>query len=194
MNPAEPWSSKPRTRRDLAVQLYESITAKVIVWIAGVLVPAQSLPVMACGCGSHLPRSTALKSGRMEDAPAAKCLHCATRSQPRHSCCGGTAESSQQQGSCCGGNGASCCCCKGGSASHGAPCQCSTNHSVPAPDPLPSNSQTDNTKSSLGSPSDTVATVVKVVPSAVLAEAAQQSSLLGSTSLERLSTLCRLVI
>jgi hypothetical protein len=169
-----------------------SITAKVLVWLAAILVPAQTLPLMACDCGSHSPRSMAVKADRADAAPAAKCPHCTSGSRPRHSCCGGTAASSGQHGSCCGAKGS--CCCKGGLGSHGGPCLCSVNKSAPAPDPLPSNSRTDNTKSSLGSSSDTVATVAVVVPSVVLAQAAQQPSLLGSTSLERLSTLCRLVI
>ena len=64
----------------------------------------------------------------------------------------------------------------------------------PCADPLPGDSRTDNTKSSLSLASDTVATVAVVVPPVALAQAAQQSFLPGSTSLERLSTLCRLVI
>jgi hypothetical protein len=59
---------------------------------------------------------------------------------------------------------------------------------------MPTNSRTDNTKSSLGSSSGTVATVSVVVPSLVLVQAAQQPSLIACTSLERLNALCRLII
>jgi hypothetical protein len=174
------------------MRFYNRMTAKVLVWLAAILVPAESLPLMACGCGSQSPRRAAVKPARADATPAAKCPHCTGGSQPRHSCCGATAASSPQRGSCCGANGS--CCCKGGLGSQGGLCQCSANKSAPAPDPLPNDSRTDNTKSSLGSSSDTVAAVAVVVQSAVLAQAAQQPSLLGSTSLERLSTLCRLVI
>lgn len=170
-----------------------SITAKVLVWLAAILVPVETLPAMGCDCGSHSPGSAVAKSVRADAAPAARCPHCTSRSRPGHSCCG-TAASSAQHGRCCGGSGSCCCCCKGGPGSHGGPCQCAANKSAPAPDPLPDNSRTENTKSSLGSSSDTVTTIAVLVSSLVLAQAAQQPSLLACTSLERLSTLCRLVI
>ncbi len=171
------------------MRLCQSITAKVFVWLAAILVPVEALPVMACDCGSQ---SVSTKAKSTQAAHAAKCPHCAAGSRPRRSCCGGTATSSGPKGSCCGSKG-SCCCCKGGSGSHGGPCQCSVNKSPPAPDPLPTDSRTNNTKTSLDSASDTVVTVVVVAPM-LLAQAAQQSSRSASTSLERLSTLCRLVV
>lgn len=169
-----------------------SITAKILVWVAGVLVPVQALPVKACGCGEPLPQSIAMRPDQAADVVIAPAPDDAARLQARQTCCG-TPPASEQPRNCCGGGGASCGCgdCP---ASRGGPCHCSANHSVPAPDPLPGNSQTGNTKYWFGSPSDAIATVVKVVPSVVLSQAAQQSSLRGSTSLERLTTLCRLVI
>lgn len=175
-----------------------SITAKVLVWLAAISVPAQALPAMACDCGSHSPRRAEVKpgkSGRADAAPAAKCPHCSGGSRPRHSCCGGTAASSTQHGSCCGAMGSCCGCCKGGLGSHGSPCQCSTNKSTPAPDPLPSDSRTDTTKSSLSTSSlGGMASVAILAPPAALAHADQQPTFLGSSAPERLSILCRLVI
>ena len=170
-----------------------TITAKILVWLAAILVPAEALPMMACDCGNHSPQPAALKSGRADAAPAAKCAHCATRLRTQPSC-GGTAVSSAQHKCCCGDGPCHCCCSNGGLGSHGGPCRCAANKSVPAPDPLPSNSRTDNTKSSLGSSSGIVATVAVLVSSRVLAHSAQQPCLLACTSLERLSALCRLII
>jgi hypothetical protein len=174
------------------MEFCNSITAKVLVWLAAILVPVEALPLGACDCGSPSPQSATLKSGLADAAPAAKCPHCAARLRAQHSCCGGTAVSSAEHKCCCCGDGPCHCSCKGKMGSHGSPCQCAANKSAPAPAPLPSNSRTDNTKSSLGSSSDT--TVAVVISSVVLASAAQQPSLLACTSLERLNTLCRLVI
>jgi hypothetical protein len=33
----------------------DSITAKVLVWLAAILLPGETLPVMSCECGSHSP-------------------------------------------------------------------------------------------------------------------------------------------
>jgi hypothetical protein len=173
------------------VRFQNSITARVIVSLAALLVPAESLPMMACNCESHSSPATKAKSALVGVAAGAKCPHCTGASRPQHSCCGGTAASSSRHAGCCGGKGSCCCCCKGGSGSHGGQCQCSVNK--PAPDPLPSDSRTVNTKSSISSSPNTVATVV-IVPSVDLALAARQPSRSASTSLERLSTLCRLVV
>jgi len=69
------------------------------------------------------------------------------------------------------------------------------NKSAPAPNPLPGDSRTDNTKPSLSAPSLAChAAVAILVPPAILARADQQPTLLGSSAPERLSILCRLVI
>ena len=169
----------------------ESITAKVLVWLAAILVPVESLPVMACDCGSHSLGTSAVNAAHADAAPVAKCPHCASRERARHSCCGDAAVSSAQPCCCCGGNGpCHCCCCK-----HGGQCHCAANKSAPAPDPLPSNSRTDNTKSSLATSSlGGMATVAVLVPSAALTRGDQQPTLLCSSAPERLSILCRLVV
>lgn len=172
--------------------LCNNITAKVLVWLAAISVPAETLPVMACNCGSHPPQRAEAKSSRAAETPAAKCSHCAARSQPRHSCCGSTAATLVQHGSCCGAEGS--CCCKGGLGSHGGPCQCSAKHSDPVPNPLPGDSRTDNTKPSLSPSSLAGMTTAAILPLAVLGPADQQPTLLGSSAPERLSVLCRLVI
>lgn len=182
----------PRDTKSTQMGLCQNITAKALVWLAAILVPVDALPLVACDCGNGSPQSAALKSARTDASPATKCPHCAARSRAEHSCCG-TAEYSAQHKCCCCGNGPCHCCCKGKMGSHGGPCQCAANKPAQEPASLPSNSRTENTKSSLGSSSDTVVTVV-AVPSVVLALAAQQPSRSASTSLERLSTLCRLVV
>ncbi|MHB1035104.1 MAG: hypothetical protein ACYC35_19785 [Pirellulales bacterium] len=121
----------------------------------------------------------------MDAAPAAKCPHCKAGSQTRRSCC--VIAAAANHGNCCG-TGQTCCCGKSAGT-----CQCAKHGSAPAPAGLPNDTRTDNVKSSPVSCLD-VATTLVVVPSMVLARAAQQPSPLGSTSLERLTTLCRLVI
>jgi hypothetical protein len=60
---------------------------------------------------------------------------------------------------------------------------------------LPGNSRTDNTKSSRSASSlGGLATVVILIPSAIVAHANQQPTILSSSVPERLSLLCRLVI
>jgi hypothetical protein len=164
---------------------------KVLVWLAALLVPVETLPVMACDCGGHSSQSTGLFPSRTDARPTAKCPRCAARSQGRHSCCGGKATTSNQQGSCCKARG-SCCCCKSGNG--GGQCMCSANKSAPVPDPLQNNSRTNNTKTSLSASTDLVIAVPVVVPPLLIARAACQPSFFASTSLERLSALCRLVI
>src|SRR3990170_6743070 len=117
------------------MRLCNSITAKVLVWLAAILVPAETLPLMACDCGGHCPQSMAVTADRANAALAVGCPHCTGGWRPRHSCCGGTAASPTQHGNCCDANGS--CCGRGGLGSHGSPYRCSANKSVPAPDPLP---------------------------------------------------------
>ena len=173
-----------------------SITAKVLVWLAGVLVPLESLPLTACNCADASVRATKLETAPVVGSPVAACPHCKAESRARHSCCGSAAALSASHGSCCCcccGTGSTCCCCsKGAGHSNGGTCRCAKNGCVPPTAPLSSNSRTDNTKSRLAVSSGTVATVV--VPSRVFAQTAGQPSLPGCTSLERLSTLCRLVL
>ena len=180
----------------LAVRFLNSISAKVVVWLAAVLVPAETLPLMACDCGSHSPRPTQTGLGCTAAASVTACQHCNVGSRARHSCCGSAAASSASPGSCCAAKGSCSCCSKDGARSPGGPCQCSANDSAPAPAaPLPGDSRTDNTKSSVSTSSfGGLTAVVILVPSAAAARADQQPTLLGSTVPERLSVLCRLVI
>ncbi len=176
-----------------AMQFCNSITAKALVWLAAILLPAETLPSMACGCRCRTSPPAALKSSPADAPPAAKCSHCAAGSRTRHSCCGGIAASSAQNATCCKSKG-SCCCCKSGQGSHGSPCQCWVSKS-PAPAPLPNHSRTQNTKSSLAASSAAgLSTAVVLVPAAAPARAEHQPALHCSSAPERLSILCRLVI
>jgi hypothetical protein len=171
------------------MRLFNGITAKVLVWLAAILVPADALPLMACGCGSHAPGSAC----RADARPAAKCPHCNSTSRPQKSCCGSTAVASTEQGSCCGAKG-SCCCCKGTLGSEGSLCLCAVKKSAPASAPLPGNSRTDNTKSVSTCSFGGLAAAMVLVRPTTPARADQQATLLCSSAPERLSILCRLVI
>lgn len=182
---------------DLAVLLCNSITARVIVWIAVVLIPARALPVMACDCLSYLASPAQADAVGNDTTSVAACPHCRARARLKHSCCKSKSVNvSKQRTTSCGARASSACCCGGldGTCTHGASCHCSAKGSVPAPAPLPSDSRTDNTKLSSASPSDAVTTVVVAPSTSLTRQAAQRPSLLGATPLERLTTLCRLVI
>lgn len=176
------------------VQFCNSITAKVLVWLAGVLVPAQTMPLMACACGSQSQGSAKLESGRADAASAATCPHCTGRSPVRRSCCASAAARSARHGTCCAAKGSCSCCCQGGANSQGSSCQCSKGGSTPARDPLSNDSRTENTKSFSASSVYGPTSVAIVVAPAALARAHQPPTLLGSSAPERLSLLCRLVI
>jgi len=172
----------------------DSITARIFVWLAAVFVPVDALPLLACDCGSHSPQTGTLKSGLADASPAAKCPHCAVRSQPARSCCGAAAASSAQHRCCCCGSGPCHGSGKGKVGSHGEPCRCAANKSGPDPAPLPGNSRPESTKGPLGSSLNSVTTVAVLVPSMVPARVARQPSHVACTSLERLSALCRLIV
>lgn len=163
-----------------------SITAKVVVWLAGLLVPVETLPLMACDCGSTpKPTPTAV----CHTTPA--CPHCSRRNRATRPCCQRVAASSPR---CCGGT-ASCCCCKGRASSEGSSCQCTKGSPAPTQAPLSNDSRTDNGKSlsSASACAVVAASSAVVLPSPQLQRNHQQA-IFGSTSLERLSTLCRLVV
>ena len=171
-----------------------SITAKVLVWLASVLVPAQTMPLMACACGNQPQGPAKVESGRVDAVSAATCPHCTGTSPVRRSCCDSATARSACHGTCCAAKGSCSCCCQGGARPEGSSCQCSKSGSTPAPDPLSNDSRTDNTKSSSASSVHGPATVAVVVAPAALAHSHQQPTLLGSSAPERLSLLCRLVI
>jgi hypothetical protein len=175
------------------VRFLNSITAKVIVWLAAVLVPAETLPRMVCACGNHAPGPSQAAVGCAGAGSVAACPHCNVAERSPHSCCGSSA-ASHARSDCCAAQGACSCCCTSGAHSDGTSCQCARDDSAPAPAPLPGDSRTDTTKSSVSVSSFTGPTaVVLPVPSAD-ARADQHPAFLGSSAPERLSVLCRLVI
>lgn len=180
------------TRCNRSVKFCNRITARLAVWLAGVLVPAQTMPVMACGCGNQPHRLTKVQSASADAAPLATCPRFAGSSAVRHPCCARVAARSADR-TCCAGK-ASCSCCQGGSRSQGTSCQCSKSGSAPAPAPLSNNSRTDNTKSSSPSLCHAPAVIAVVVAPGATAHANQHPFLFGSSAPERLSVLCRLVI
>ena len=175
------------------MRLYNSITAKVLVCLAGALFPVETVPAMACNCGG---RPGGLTGADHDVAEAATVPGCHVgRLRTPHSCCDSPAIGLALRGSCCGADCSCSCCRNGGARSQGSSCQCVHNGSPSAPDPLPSDSRTDSTKRLLTSaPCRGLTAVVNIVPRVVLARADQRSASFGSSAPERLSVLCRLVI
>lgn len=170
-----------------------NIAAKALVWLAALLIPAETMPLAGCACGSNpgklAPGST---SGCKQKGPAASCPHCQAKLKSESACCKarGVEAASHSAGGCCGTK-ATCCCSKG-TATKGLECLCSASHPVPTPAPVPNDSPSDSAKSLTAS---VVATVLAgVALPGVQSRAVEPSSLSGKTSLERLSTLGRLVI
>lgn len=172
-----------------------NIIAKVLAWLACLLVPAESLPLMTCDCGNQSSQPVKAEHHSAEATPVATCPHCNRGPRILKACCRSGVAISAQRGSCCGANGTrSCCCCKGGKCSHNNLCLCSQNGSAPTPVPMSSDSHPGSTKSLdsylFGGP----VSVVVVVQSETSAFTDPKPMLLGSNVIDRLSILCRLVI
>jgi len=174
------------------MRLCDNITVKVLVWLSAMLVPVETLPSPACNCGGCVLCSAAPGSGRADPTLAAECPHCTRASQPRHSCCGSTSGSSAPPESRRGNAGS--CCGKGTSGAPGGPCRCSKSEPSPAPDPLPRDSRTHDTKSLTSAGCGDSATVAILGPLPATACADRRSIRSGSSAPERLSVLCRLLI
>lgn len=191
------WANRPQASsiRDQAelMQFCNGTIAKVLVWLAAILVPAEALPSMACDCGSRSSQLAEAKSGQANTSHAAKCPHCTSRLSRQRSCCreGGFAT----HGSCCGAKSA-CSCCKGGQGSHAGMCQCAASKSTPVSVPVPGNSRTDeNAKSSAAATClGGLTTFAALAPPAASAGAEHQPAQHCLRVCERLSILCRLVI
>lgn len=177
------------------MQFHKTIAARVLVWLAAVLVPVEAMPLTACNCGSHSAPSTEVHVGCSVAASVPVCPNCVGESRNEPSCCGRSADDSSRRG-CCGRTKASGSCCCEGQCSQGVSCHCSANHAAPASNPIPNESPADGSKSSLStSPFASVTSAAVVVPPRVLAGRREgPASFLGSTAPERLNVLCRLVI
>ena len=161
-----------------------TITAKLLVWLAAILVPAGAMPLKACNCGNSA--SGAAKCG----ASASKCRCSSGRAKNGRACC---SRSIANRKGCCAQK-STCGCCKDKSGSHG-PCLCSLDKDAPAPAPAPNSSETETAKSLFVSACGMSTTLIPVVvPSQNLARAVLQPVFAGLTTLDRLGALCRLVI
>ena len=158
------------------MHVFNSISAKAVVWLAAILVPMEAMPMKACDCGSQSALEKANVGSRT------------------HHCCGGKAASAIHGNCCCCAEGPCHCRCKDKHGLHRSSCQCTASNSAPDPAPLPINSRTGNTKVSLASFLDTLITVACVAPSSARPNAGLPPSRIVSTSLERLCELCRLVV
>ena len=58
------------------MQLCSSMTGKVLVWLAAILVPAESLPLMACNCADQPAQAPKPGFAPAKAAPVATCPHC----------------------------------------------------------------------------------------------------------------------
>lgn len=171
------------------------MTVKGIVWLAALLVPVETLPLMACNCQAR-PQDGAVSGDVRTDLVAGgstACPHC-TEVPAQPPCCRGCSESASDSGNGCGVSGSCCGQSETGSPSCGGQCQCSANRAAPAPMPLSGNPQTENTKTSLSVASLSCASVATTLVPAVLAHSDQHVAALVSSASERLSILCRLVI
>jgi hypothetical protein len=180
------------------MRLFENTYAKIIIWLAAVLLPAETMPLMACTCGSHSQRAVQAGAGSTAGAPVAACSRCTSGSRPQNACCGAKTKVSEHPEGCCGAKtptAPTTCRCQGAAGSHGSVCQCSAKSTAPAPAPMPGNSRPDSTKSSMGASTCCGLTaVVAIVPSASQLSADQSPAILTARQLDRLSVLCRLMI
>jgi hypothetical protein len=177
----------------LSVQFSNRITSRVLIWLASLLVPAQSMPLTACGCGNEPQRQVGSGIGRADAAPATSCPCCTGRSTARRSCCTGTATHSARRATCCAERGKSSAC-GGGAHSPETSCHCSHSSPAPVPVPVPNDSRTDKSKSSSTSPFQGTMVLAVVVADASSARDSFQPVLFGPSAPERLSLICRLII
>lgn len=156
---------------------FNGIVAKTLVWLAAILVPAETMPSVFCCCGQDSSRAVSRKS-------VPKCPHC----KPVASCC--AAKASRPGGCCCAGKAS---CCKHCLGSRSEVCQCS----VKAPEQAPSPATNGSTANSRTATDLAVAAFISV-PSAhsdlFSAHAAATPSLLGANGVELLHAICRLTI
>jgi len=162
-----------------------SFTGKVIVWLIAIMVPVQSLPLLACDCGGST--SSVAKSADIRST-IAKCPGRFSRDRVAHPCCARRALAATACGCC----GLETCCCHRGSNNPGGECHCSTKNSIPVPNPAPLDSRVDCGKLLLAADCQMATTAMPLVAS--FAHRAPQVPVSGQTALERLSTLCRLVV
>lgn len=180
---------------DIAVQFHKTIAARVLVWLAAVLVPVEAMPLTVCNCDSHSVQPVESHVGCSGAAPVAVCPNCVGESRTEPSCCGKSADQSSKNDRCDRTRVSGSCSCEG-QCSHGASCDCAANHASPASNPISNQSPADGSKVSLSaSPFAGGTTAAVVVPPSVLAGMGERpTSSIGSTAPERLSVLCRLVI
>lgn len=179
-----------------SMRFFDSITSRVIVWLAAILIPVAAQPSATCGCGGHSWRSEMVCGQKNANAPP-KCPHCTVHVQPRPSCCHDSA-GEKERSSCCSTrqrcSTGQACCCLGGTNSGGKTCQCSKNQTAPAPAPLPTDSRPHDTTSWAMAFGGGPANMAVVFPPAFAIGADQRPVNLGSSVPERLSVLCRFLI
>lgn len=147
-----------------------SIAVRFLVWVAALLIPAEAMPMLGCGCAG---------GGAVAADPVRKASCC--RKGTAQCCCQGKSQSLQ-----------GCCCCPSGKSSPTSGCRCAKNHSAPTPAPGPNNTQTETAKtlaSAHASPA-----IHAIATTVVGSLDIHFLSLPGQTSLERLNSLCRLVV
>jgi hypothetical protein len=144
----------------------KNITVRVLVWLTALLLPAEAMPGYNCGC--------------MTNGAAAVQVH----ARP---CCGKAGKRC-----CCGKvKGLGCCCCSKGKNRSASSCQCAKGG--PARDQAPASTSQDGTAKTLAAAHVSPALAADAI-SAVPPPATHLLFLPAQTSLERLSTLCRLVV
>jgi hypothetical protein len=153
---------------DGSMVLRKNIAVRALVWLIALLVPAEAMPMPGCGCGGK----------PSQQLPVSR------------KCCGKSAK-----GCCCSAKAkaaGNCCCCRKGARNSAGNCQCAKNDSAPVQAPGQSQSPTDSVK--LLASTAMPWAVDLPVPAAVRPPTIGQPSFADQTSLERLSSLCRLVV
>jgi hypothetical protein len=164
----------------IAMRLYENFTARFVAWLAVSLIPAASLPSLACSCGigEHSQKVAASQSERQS-----VCSHCGTAAARKMSCCAKAVASSENHD-----------CRRAVDNSHAAVCTCSAKRSEPSPAQLPGHSQTVGAKSTLALSCGSGSSIATAIAASVPSGADWPSASFASFSNERLSLLCRFVI
>jgi hypothetical protein len=182
---------------------FKGIAARILVWLAAVLVPADSLSLLACDCGGRQPALPRSRTVASERAPGVRCAKCRGAAKVERRCRRelSAASSSGRGGACCGNRQGSCACCQGQGQGQGragtkpTSCLCAAGDSAPTPGPVPGDSRPDESKPSYSASSAaTVASLATIERPSAPARFEGASLLGGPTALARLSALCRFVL
>jgi len=152
-----------------------TIFAKGMIWAVALLIPVEAIPKVGCTCAQ-----AGATTSFAREAP--RCPHCATRDKTQR---GGCNQSGNHQ------QGPAGCCCHQKNTLASEDCRCGMAE-TPTPNLPASNNLSDVETKGVAFCAVLMTAVVDCLPIPVFTT--EQHVPTSSTSLERLSTLCRLVI